>query len=192
MIATWDDHDYCVNDGGAENPVKNESKQLMLDFFGELKKSIPDAKFLFITQDSRQSVFKIANDSGIDTADIIVQPASRKEVPLYLAISDWSIFFIKDAYSKKASSPTKQGEIMAMGIPLVCNDIGDTGKIIEASGAGLIVRGFVNVEYLRIISQLSELQGKKKEDRRNAAFEYYDLQKGVQSYLKVYKKMQLG
>ena len=35
IIATWDDHDYGVNDGGVEYPMKEESKKIMLDFFHE-------------------------------------------------------------------------------------------------------------------------------------------------------------
>jgi hypothetical protein len=34
-IATWDDHDYGVNDGGKEYPKKEESKKIFLDFFKE-------------------------------------------------------------------------------------------------------------------------------------------------------------
>ena len=34
IYATWDDHDFGVNDGGAEYPKKDESQQLFLDFFG--------------------------------------------------------------------------------------------------------------------------------------------------------------
>ena len=33
MIATWDDHDYGVNDGGFEYPKKKESAELFLDFW---------------------------------------------------------------------------------------------------------------------------------------------------------------
>lgn len=33
VYATWDDHDYGVNDGGAEYPKKRESQQVFLDFF---------------------------------------------------------------------------------------------------------------------------------------------------------------
>lgn len=33
--ATWDDHDYGVNDGGREFPIKRESQQLFLDVFNE-------------------------------------------------------------------------------------------------------------------------------------------------------------
>lgn len=39
VLATWDDHDYGINDGGLEYPKKEESKKLMLDFFGEPAKS---------------------------------------------------------------------------------------------------------------------------------------------------------
>ncbi len=33
ILATWDDHDYGVNDGGVEYPVKRQSQRVMLDFF---------------------------------------------------------------------------------------------------------------------------------------------------------------
>lgn len=39
ILATWDDHDYGINDGGDEYPKKEESKKLMLDFFSEPDKS---------------------------------------------------------------------------------------------------------------------------------------------------------
>lgn len=35
VIATWDDHDYGVNDGGMEYPKRVESQKVFLDFFGE-------------------------------------------------------------------------------------------------------------------------------------------------------------
>ncbi len=35
IIATWDDHDYGVNDGGKEYPKKAESQKVFLEFFGE-------------------------------------------------------------------------------------------------------------------------------------------------------------
>ncbi len=35
LVATWDDHDFGMNDAGADYPMKAESRQIMLDFFGE-------------------------------------------------------------------------------------------------------------------------------------------------------------
>lgn len=34
VLATWDDHDYGANDAGSDYPMKRESQQIFLDFFG--------------------------------------------------------------------------------------------------------------------------------------------------------------
>jgi len=34
VVGTWDDHDFGANDAGAEYPMKRESQQVFLDFFG--------------------------------------------------------------------------------------------------------------------------------------------------------------
>lgn len=39
LMATWDDHDYGENDGGAEYPKKVESQKVFLEFFNEPKDS---------------------------------------------------------------------------------------------------------------------------------------------------------
>ncbi len=39
IIGVWDDHDYGVNDGGKEYPMKRQSQQLMLDFLDVAKDS---------------------------------------------------------------------------------------------------------------------------------------------------------
>jgi alkaline phosphatase D len=39
ILATWDDHDYGQDDAGAENPIREASKQIFLDFFGVPKGS---------------------------------------------------------------------------------------------------------------------------------------------------------
>ena len=161
----------------------------MLDFFTVLRQSTPDLKFLFITHDKRDSILFKAAAKGIAAEDIITVPASRAEVPGLLAISHWSIFFIKDAYSKKASSPTKQGEIMAMGIPVICNDIGDTGKIVEDAGSGIVVRELNEQGYRKAAEQAATLLQIDREKIRQGAVACYDLRHGVESYLEVYRKL---
>jgi len=34
VLATWDDHDYGANDAGADYPMRRQSQQVFLDFFG--------------------------------------------------------------------------------------------------------------------------------------------------------------
>jgi hypothetical protein len=35
LLATWDDHDYGTNDGGADFPAKAEAKRAFLEFFAD-------------------------------------------------------------------------------------------------------------------------------------------------------------
>lgn len=40
VLATWDDHDYGMNEAGREFAKKHESKEIFLDFFGDLPDSV--------------------------------------------------------------------------------------------------------------------------------------------------------
>ena len=74
-------------------------------------------------------------------------------MPSYIGVSNFSIFFILPVYSKKASSPTKMGEIMNLGIPIICNSgIGDVDQIMGECMEELLVKKFSNKEYQRIIN----------------------------------------
>ncbi len=162
----------------------------MLDFFKILSTKKANAKFLFITQDDKESIISIAESKGIPKEKLIIHSADRNEVPLYLSLSQVSIYFIKPLYSKKASSPTKTGEIMAMGIPIITNSgIGDSDRILSDSGAGMLVKKFTDEEYNRIIEQIDVLLKIDKTKIREAAINYFSLEKGVELYDAVYRKV---
>jgi len=161
----------------------------MLDFFSLLLGKELATKFLFITYDDADTIKQRAIGKGIPAENILTHPASRKEVPLFLSISNWSIFFIKDAYSKKASSPTKQGEIMAMGIPVICNPIGDTGRIINESGTGIVVSNFSSECLLQALGSFEKLSAIEPEKIRKAAIRYFDLKNGIERYRQAYKSI---
>ena len=124
----------------------------MLDFFKVLNEKKPNAKFLFITKDDPNLVFSKAEQKGISKEKLIIQPSPRELMPSYIGVSDFSIFFILPVFSKKASSPTKMGEIMNLGIPIICNSgVGDVDDIMKACMPELLVKDFDNKEYNRIV-----------------------------------------
>lgn len=162
----------------------------MLDFFCVLLQQKPDAVFLFITQEPPAWVLKTAAVRNIPADRIRIQPAERKQVPVLLSLSQASLFFIRPTFSKKASSPTKQGEIMSMGIPLICNTgVGDTDAVVRQYNCGLLVEGFTKEDYRKAIEQLPQLQKLSAQDIRNAAIDFYGLEKGVAAYQKIYKRL---
>lgn len=160
----------------------------MLVFFRLLLLRKPNAKFLFITTDKPNHIFERALANKVPEQNIIVIPSTRKDLPAYLSLSSWSIFFIKPVFSKSASSPTKQGEIMGMGIPHVCNSgVGDVDEIVKRNGVGLCIKDFTEEDYNKAIDTM--LQNTKPETGAimKAAQEVYSLHSGIALYAKVYK-----
>jgi len=161
----------------------------MLDFFKILLKQKPESIFLFITGDTPNNIYTTVKDKNIDKNKIIVVSSNREDVPAYIAMSSISIFFIKPLFSKKASSPTKLAEIMSMGIPVICNDIGDIKEIIEESESGLLVNEFNNKEYDKTISKIDDILKVNKEKIRNYSLNKFSLNKGIDRYFKIYNKL---
>jgi glycosyltransferase involved in cell wall biosynthesis len=159
----------------------------MLQFFRCWLTHYPDSIFLFITPDAPADVFRLAEETGVAAKHIRVVKGKRAEMPLLISCSQFSLFFIKPLYSKKASSPTKQGEIMSLGIPVICNsNVGDTDTIVSTYQSGVIVHQFTEQAYHQAISQL-ETGSFRPDAIRQGAIEFFALSDGVKKYQEVYQ-----
>jgi glycosyltransferase involved in cell wall biosynthesis len=119
---------------------------------------------------------------------------ARAEVPQLAAAGDVSLCFIKPAYSKLSSSPTKLGELLAMGIPVIANEgVGDVAAIITATGGGICLRDFSTDQITQAVAQLPALLALQTSDKRSAirekAFKYYDLHRGIDRYYQLYERI---
>ena len=162
----------------------------MLDFFKCLQIKKPNAKFFFITKDNPQLILEKVKCKEIDISAIKIKPSSREMMPSYIGLSDFSIFFILPVFSKKASSPTKMGEIMNLGIPIICNSgVGDVDEIMEKSMPELLVKDFSNKEYKRVIDLITNNYKPNQKTIIETSHSYYSLEKGVEKYKEVYKEI---
>ena len=73
-----------------------------------------------------------------------------------------------------------------MGIPIVCNDIGDTGNIINSTGTGMVINEFDKKSLDEAVKKIEQLEQLDKENIRNSASEYFDLEAGAKKYLGLY------
>lgn len=149
----------------------------MLKVFSLLKKENPNAKFLMVTPDSHDFGEYSHRES------IIMKSVLRDDVPLYISIAHVAIFFIKPAYSKKASSPTKIGELLAMNIPVICNE-----------GWGDVSYYATHLNGIRIMKQGEEelqsaISGIDPKGNREWALQHLSLAKGVVCYKNVYHSL---
>ena len=157
----------------------------MLQFFKSYHSNFPTAKFLFISGENRSTIVERAKFYGINEELIHVKSVLHSEVPKYISIFNASVFFINPTFSKTASSPTKQGELMAMGIPIFCNSgVGDTESVINQYQSGVSFRLEPNIDFNNIDLNLKHFN---LESTKFGAEEFYGLKTGVARYLKVYK-----
>tara|TARA_B110000046_G_scaffold173155_1_gene195516 strand:+ start:1255 stop:2487 length:1233 start_codon:yes stop_codon:yes gene_type:complete len=162
----------------------------MVHFFSILQKKIPNAKFLFLTPDSKDIILHQAKKHNLNEADFIIKFSSRKDLPQYIHASDFSIFFIKPAYSKKSSSPTKMGELMAMGVPIICNNnVGDVELIMNQCNVGYCLTKLNSSSYEDIAHQLNKWNANTPENIRESSKQFYDLKNGFNLYSLIYKEL---
>ena len=191
----------CCTDLSLFKPVKRDSDSFtigylgslgtwylvkeMLVFFQKIIKKIPNSKFQFLTKDDPEIIFNHCKNLGISRKNIIVGESNRSDIPFNTRNWNFSLFFIKPSYSKLFSSPTKQGELMAMGIPIICNSgVGDVDNIVKKYDSGTI---FEMGKKLNIESLLNNVFDENKIVR--GAKDYFSLEKGVESYLEIYAKI---
>lgn len=159
----------------------------MLQFCKLLSKRIPSAKFLFISPHRHEEIKGIAAQYQIPADKVVVKKASRLQVPVLLSLSRYSIFFIKPCYSKQSSSPTKHGEIMAMGIPVITNGgVGDVAEIVQSTGSGIVINEFTDEVFEAAINEITGSEDYNKSTIRAGAQKWYSLENAIEKYKHIY------
>ena len=162
----------------------------MMQFCNVLSSKIPAAKFLFISPHRHNEIIAAAEKQQLHSNKIIIQKASRQQVPLLLSLSHCSVFFIKPCYSKQSSSPTKHGEIMAMGIPLITNSgVGDVETIVEKYHSGIIIHQLTEGEYIAAAQKIAAGINYNTAAIRQGAKEFYSLELAIEKYNQIYSSI---
>lgn len=147
----------------------------------------PGARFLFVSGHPHNEIEKLARTSGVDPGDLAIVSAVREEVPALIAAADIGVSFILATYSAKASCPTKFGEMLAMGVPVIANSgVGDIAEIIRETGAGAVVDDFDEKSLSAAIVD-AEAAAAKPGAVRAAAERYFALYQGIDRFDAIYR-----
>jgi len=162
----------------------------MLRFCKRLSDKIPHAKFLFISPHLHDVIASEAAKYGLPADKLIVKHGRRAEVPALLSLSNYSIFFIKPCYSKLSSSPTKHGEIMAMGIPVITNSgVGDVKEIVNKYHGGYVLDDFTDKTFDAVVNSMLGNKTFDADEIRSGAKTFYSLEKAVEKYTAIYREI---
>jgi glycosyltransferase involved in cell wall biosynthesis len=98
----------------------------MAEFFTRARSEIDDLQLLVLTQGDHEDIQRELLSVGAPTGTWRVTSSAHDEVGAHLAAADAAISFIQPSPSKASSSPTKIGEYLAAGLPVVATSgVGD-------------------------------------------------------------------
>lgn len=166
----------------------------MADFFVALLAMWPNAHFLWLITTGQDKVESILKARGVATSRYTVRSVPSPDVPSYLSAGDAGIALIKPCFSKLASSPTKNAEYLACGLPLIINSgIGDSDSLIEREGAGALLTSFTETDYAAAAATILRFFDNPDQTRirsREVAKRLFDVSRiGLEGYASLYDEV---
>jgi glycosyltransferase involved in cell wall biosynthesis len=119
----------------------------MIEFFKALRDKRPGSRFLLLTRAKRALLERAFDERGIDGGSYTIISATPAEVPSLLRTADIAINFIRQSDAVTGMSPTKIGEYLAAGLPVVSTPGGDTETILQSNHVGVLVIELTTGEY---------------------------------------------
>ncbi len=157
----------------------------MFAYFSTLRKHNDKARFVIYTKDDPGQLSVLQKKYHLDASDWVARPVEREQMARYLSITDFALFFIRPSFSKQASSPTKQAELMSMGIPMIYNQgVGDAerfylegmGDLIDLNNPAAFEKSVASLPMLKVDRPLL----------MRACEEHFSLDLGVDRYEEIY------
>jgi glycosyltransferase involved in cell wall biosynthesis len=120
----------------------------MVEFFAAGREIEPRLRFEILTQGDPAPVAAEFRRLGITPEAFSIRRVTPEQVAEYLVAADAAISFIRPCFSKVSSSPTKIGEYLAGGLPIVSSaGIGDVDELLRSTGTGVLVEEFKSEAY---------------------------------------------
>jgi glycosyltransferase involved in cell wall biosynthesis len=167
----------------------------MMGLFRALTRRIPGARFLVLTPSSAEPVKAAARAAGVEPGAVEVRAASYAEMPAQLVAGDAGIMLSTPSWANKARCPTKLGELLACGLPVVASrGLGDSDVLLERERVGVAVDGLGDSAFERAADALLTLREEPglAERCRRTAERHFALTEGVRRYASVYERLAEG
>ena len=135
-------------------------------------------------------------DSELDSAGAVRISATAGEMPALIASCHAGLSICRDdaGISLVAAMPTKIGEFLAVGRPVVVNSgLLDAASMVDKAGAGVVVDGSVvglDAAATRLLELLDD--NATPERATGLAGESFDLDTGVDRLVEIYRRMSAG
>lgn len=156
----------------------------MAEFFDVFRRKFPGSIWLLCINEYNDYVNQI--EKRFQKEVVVRTRVPRSDMPGLIALADYSIMFIRPTFSKKASSPIKFAESLALGVPVICNaGIGDL-SLVEEEGFGFKTDDFSQTCFQQLCEKIQSEDFDQEQLRASSAAKF-DLPVNIEKYALVYQ-----
>lgn len=163
----------------------------MFRFFEESLRLFPQAHFFLLTR-NQEEAFQELRQRNIEEDAVTLASLPSAEVPRWLARAHVGLAFYRPGWGRRGMCPTKIGEYLAMGLPVIVNDgVGDVRDLIGGNQVGVVLDDFSTDSFRAALSHLEKLWADPMLSARcrSLAESYFSLNTGVDRYWEIYQRL---
>lgn len=166
----------------------------MVALFRALRRRVPEARWLVVSQSDRAQLDSLCQESGIPGEAYEVYRAAPSAVPDFLRQARFGVAFYRQGTSSMGRCPTKFGEYLACGLPVVMNaSAGEWAEVIAREDCGVLVSEHpLEDEFDSAVERLLQMERQRSalgRRCRHLAERFFDLREGARQYLELYRQV---
>jgi glycosyltransferase involved in cell wall biosynthesis len=132
--------------------------EAVLEFFATAVEEWKAASLLLVVRGAVDEVRAAVARRGLSEAATVVPDVSHGELPAWLSVARAGLALYRPGWSNVARFPTKIGEYLASGLPVVVSSgVGDCERFVEDHGVGVCLRTLSPAEHRRAARALRAL-----------------------------------
>jgi hypothetical protein len=159
----------------------------MKTVFSEFYKINSNTVFLILTGNVQFAIDRIPFEL---LEKCIVKSVPFEEIPNYLSVADIAFAIREPKLSMKGVAPIKLGEYLLMGIPTIASaGIGDTEQILNNIPNCYLFDHKNENRIHDTVASIDRLLLANRNEIRNAAMNYFTIEKSLESYLTAFEKL---
>ena len=163
---------------------------LVLKCFKQYLSIDQKSNLLILNKNEHQYILNRLKFFNISKKKIILKSINHSSISKFINKMSVGIFFIKPTFAKKASCPTRFGEFLSCGVPVITGSgIGDLDKIVESKNVGVILKKFNKYQISKSFKKIVDNKKTFTKNCRYVAENLFSLTSGVKKYNQIYKKL---
>lgn len=162
--------------------------------FERVAAEVPEVKFLIVGKGlsgEEEKVLHLASQRGLSQGIVYAGWVEPAELPHYLAAADVAIYPLDDNLLNRARCSVKLVDLMAAGLAIVAEDVGQSGEYIEHGRSGLLVEAGDTEAFAQCVVRLlrdEDLRGTLGNEARRRVCEEFAWERLVERIESAYQR----